>query len=214
MGVVAMDEVPSDAEIEQLVARARAGDREAKELLFGACRGYLRRFVELRLDPQLRARVDAYDVVQEAHLEAVRRIGDYLEQRPVPFRLWLRQIAHDWLLKMHRHHAATARRAVGREVSLPEQSSLLLAKELLGGGSTPSQQLNRGDLARRLHEAIAQLSEADREILLLRHFEGLSNPEVGELLQLDAGAVSKRHGRAMLRLHKILFASGLTESQL
>jgi RNA polymerase sigma-70 factor (ECF subfamily) len=153
-------------------------------------------------------------VVQEAQLEAVRRLGDYLQQRPMPFRLWLRQIAHDRLLKMHRHHAATARRALGREIALPEQSSLLLAQQLLGAGSTPSQQFNRGDLARRLHEAIAQLSEADREILLMRHFEQLSNQEVGELLRLDPGTVSKRHGRAMLRLHNILFARGLTESQL
>ncbi len=85
---------------------------------------------------------------------------------------------------------------------------------MLEAGSTPSHQVNRRELASRLRQAIAQLSDADREVLLMRHFEGLSNQEVGQLLRLDPGAISKRHGRAMLRLHKILFQSGLTESQL
>jgi RNA polymerase sigma-70 factor (ECF subfamily) len=210
-----MDEVPPDSpEIQHLVQRARVGDREAFEELFAGYRGYLHQFVELRLDPKLRARVDPSDIVQEAHLEAVRRLDDYLEQPPMPFRLWLRQLTLDRLLKIHRHHATTARRAVGREIPLPEQSSMLLAQHLLGAGSTPSQQVNRRELATRVRQAIAQLADADREILILRHFEGLSNPEVGQLLGLDPGTVSKRHGRAMLRLHKILFESGLTESQL
>ena len=61
---------------------------------------------------------------------------------------------------------------------------------------------------------MAQLSESDREILLLRNVEGLSNQEVGHLLGIEPGTACQRHGRAMLRLHKILFAGGMTESQL
>jgi RNA polymerase sigma-70 factor (ECF subfamily) len=210
-----MNEVqPDSPEIQHLVQRARAGDRQAFEELFAGYRTYLRQFVELRMDPKLRARADPSDIVQEAQLEAIRRLEDYLAQPPMPFRLWLRQITFNRLLKMHRHHVKTARRAVGREMPLPDQSSLLLAEQVLGAGSTPSQQVNRRELAGRLRQAMAQLAEADREILLLRHFEGLSNPEVGQLLGLDPNTVSKRHGRAMLRLHQILFESGLTESQL
>ena len=205
---------PDSPETQDLVQRACAGDPQALEGLFAGYRAYLRRLVELRLDPKLRARVDPSDIVQEAQLEAVRRLPAYLLRPPMPFRLWLRQLAFDRLLKMHRDHAARARRAVGREIALPEESSLLLAQQLLGAGSTPSQQVNRQELAGRLRQAIAQLGDTDREILLLRHFEGLSNPEVGQLLGLDPGTVSKRHGRAMLRLHKILFDSGLTESHL
>jgi RNA polymerase sigma-70 factor (ECF subfamily) len=205
---------PDPREIQDLIQRARGGEQEAFAELLAAYRGYLRRFVELRLDHRVRSRVDPSDVVQEAQLEAVRRLKTYLEQPSMPFRLWLRQLALDRLLKMHRHHAATARRAVEREIPLPEQSSIQLAERLLGGGSTPSQQVNRRELAGRLRLGMAQLADHDREILLLRHFEGLSNPEVGQLLGLDPGTVSKRHGRAMLRLHKILFESGLTESHL
>jgi RNA polymerase sigma-70 factor (ECF subfamily) len=210
-----MAEVPPDSSATQdLLQRAHAGEPRAIEELFAAYRPYLRQFVALRLDPKLRPRVDPSDVVQEAQMEAARRLEGYLDGPPVPFRLWLRQIAQDRLLNLHRRHVATARRAVGREQSLPEQSSAELAEQLRAAGSTPSQRLGRRELARRLRQAMAQLSEGDREILLLRNFEGLSNQEVGLLLGIDAAAASQRHGRAMLRLHKVLVAIGLTESEL
>jgi RNA polymerase sigma-70 factor (ECF subfamily) len=210
-----MAEVPPDSGATQdLLRRAHAGEPRALEDLFAGYRPYLRQFVALRLDPKLRPRVDPSDVVQEAQLEAARRLKGYLEEPAMPFRLWLRQIAQDRLLNLHRRHMATARRAVGREQPLPERSSLVLAEQLLASGSTPSLQLGRRELALRLGQAVAQLSEADREILLLRNYEGLSNQEVAHLLGIDAAAASQRHGRALLRLHKALVAAGLTESHL
>jgi RNA polymerase sigma-70 factor (ECF subfamily) len=205
---------PDSAQTQSLLERVQSGDRQAFDELFARHRPYLRQLVELRLDPKLRARVDPSDVVQEAHLEAFRRLNTYLQERPMPFRLWLRQIAHDRTLKTWRHHLGTGRRAAGREVPLPERSSLVLARQLLAGGSTPSQSLDRRELVQRLRQAIAQLPQTDREVILMRHFEGLSNPEVGCILGMDPATVSKRHGRAMLRLHRILFAGGMTESQL
>jgi RNA polymerase sigma-70 factor (ECF subfamily) len=210
-----MAEVPPDSEATQdLLQRAHAGDSRALEELFAGYRPYLRQFVALHLDPKLRPRLDPSDVVQEAQMEAARRLKSYPEGPPMPFRLWLRQIAQDRLCNLHRRHVETARRAVGREQPLPEQSSAMLAEQLLASGSTPSQRLGRRELARRLRQALAQLSDADREILLLRNFEGLSNQEVGVLLGIDAAAASQRHGRAMLRLHKVLVATGLKESEL
>src|SRR5262249_25406394 len=152
-------------ETQSLLVRARAGDREAFELLFARQRTYLKQLVELRLDPKLCARVDPSDVVQEAHLEALRRLNTYLEERPIPFRLWLRQIAYDRTLKARRHHLGTARRAIGREVPLPERSSLVLAERLLAGEPPPSQQVDRRELARRLRQAVAQLPDVDREVV-------------------------------------------------
>jgi RNA polymerase sigma-70 factor (ECF subfamily) len=99
-------------------------------------------------------------------------------------------------------------------VPLPERSSVVLARRLLAGGSSPSQQLDQRELAGRLRQAVAQLPPADREVVLLRHFEGLSTREVAFLLGLDPATASKRHGRALLRLHRILSEGGLTESQL
>jgi RNA polymerase sigma-70 factor (ECF subfamily) len=205
---------PNSAETLELLNRVRTGEDSASEELFTRYRDYLRGFIALRLDPQLRRRVDPSDVVQEAQMEAARRLQNYLKDEPLPFRLWLRQIALDRLLNLRRQHVATSRRAIGREQALPEQSSVVLARQLLASGSTPSQRLSRRELARRLAHAVSQLAEADREILLLRNFEGLSNQEVGLLLGIDPATASQRHGRAMLRLYKILVAGGLTESQL
>ena len=210
-----MDELqPDSAQTKTLLELAETGDRQAFEELFARHRPYLKQMVELRLDPKLRSRVDPSDVVQEAHLEAYRRLNTYLHERPMPFRLWLRQIAYDRTLKAWRFHRGTARRSAAREVPLPERSSLVLARQLLAGGSSPSRALDRGDLAQRLRQAMAQLPQDDREVILMRHFEGLSNQEIGCLLGIDPGTVSKRHGRALLRLHRILFASGITESEL
>ena len=205
---------PDSAETQQLLQQARAGDGQAAERLFARHRPYLRQFVDLRLDPALRPRVDPSDVVQEAQLEALRRLEDYLRQPPLPFRLWLRQLAYDRLRMLRRYHAQSARRAVSREVALPDRSSLLLAQHLLGSGPTPCQQLCQEELARRVRQAVAQLPEVDREILLMRTFEELSFHEVAYLLQIDPATARKRHGRALLRLHKLLSEGGLTESQL
>jgi RNA polymerase sigma-70 factor (ECF subfamily) len=210
-----MAEVRSDSqETQDLLGRIRAGERGAFAQLFAQHQAYLHRLVELRLDTRLRARLDPADVVQEAQLEALRRLDAYLDRPTLPFRLWLRQIACDRALKARRQHVGAARRAVGREVPLPEQSSVLLARQLLADDATPSQQVSRGELARRLRQAVTQLPEADRDLVMMRHFEGLSNKEVACLLGLEPATASRRHGRALLRLHRILSEGGLTESQL
>ena len=193
-----MDAVtPDSAETHALLCRAGAGDRAAFEQLFARYRVELRRFVELRLDSRLRARVDASDVVQDAQLDAYRRLADYLARRPMPFRLWLRRTAYERLLKLRRGHLEAARRAAGREAPLPDGSSLLLVRQLLAPGSTPSQQLDR--------------READREVLLLRSFEGLSNRETAQVLGLTPATASQRFGRSLLRLRGLLLDGGLAE---
>jgi RNA polymerase sigma-70 factor (ECF subfamily) len=203
---------PDSAQTQRLLEQAAAGDRDARDRLLERHRPYLCRLVELRLDPRLRARVDPSDVVQEAHMEANRRLADYLKKRPLPFRLWLRQLAYDRLLMLHRRHVRAARRTVQRDEALPEQSSLQLAGAFLAGGSTPSQRLVQREFAERVRAAVAQLAEADREVLVLRKLEGLSNQETAQVLGIDPATASRRFGRAVLRLREILLQSGLMES--
>jgi RNA polymerase sigma-70 factor (ECF subfamily) len=205
---------PDSAETESLLHRAGAGDRQAFNFLFAEHRAFLRQVVELRIDRRLRARVDPSDVVQEAQLEAYRRLSDYLDRRPMPFRLWLRKTTFERLLKIERRHVQAAQRSVKREAPLPEQSSLQFARRLLARGATPSQRLDACEMARRIREAVARLPEIDREVVLMRNFEGLSNHEVACLLSLDPATASKRHGRALLRLRQILVEDGVKESQL
>src|SRR5665213_414678 len=195
-----MDEPASDsAEVLALLSQARAGEKHAFDRLFALCESQLRRFVDLRLDPKLRPRVDPSDIVQEAHLEAFRRLDDFLETPTLPFKLWLRQITLDRLLMMRRRHVGAARRSLAREAALPDGSSCSLARQLIAAGSTPSQQVGREELARRVREAVALLAEADREIILMRTFESLSFEEIAHLIGVEAAAARKRHGRALLR---------------
>jgi len=199
------------AETERLLEELRGGDRSARERLFSRHRGYLRRVVGLRADPKLRARVDPSDVVQEAQLEATRRLDDYLDNPVLPFRLWLRQIAYDRLAMLHRRHVLASRRTVERDVPLPARSSMLLAQQLLAAAPSPHEQLVRRELARRLRDALAQLADIDREIILLRNFEGLSNQEAAQVLGIEPVAASKRYGRALLRLRNLLVRSDAVE---
>jgi RNA polymerase sigma-70 factor (ECF subfamily) len=205
---------PDSAETQTLLLQAHSGDRRAFDELFGRHREALRWSVELRLDGKLRARVDPSDIVQETHLEAYQRLADYLERRPMPFRLWLRKTAYERLLKVQRHHMKTARRTVCREVPLPEHSSILLADQLLASGPTPSQQIAKGELAQKLRGALMQLPAPQREVLLMRNFEGLSYQEVACILDIDPATARKRYGRALLQLRYLLLEGGLTESEL
>jgi len=189
-----------------LLARVRGGDDQAIEELLARHRSALRRFVELRLDSRLNPRLDPSDVVQEAQLEVVRNIRDYLRREPMPFWLWLHRTTYQNLVRLRRVHVLAARRSVVREVSLPDASSILLAHKLFANKSWPGQQLVDEEIRRRVQEALTRLDEIDREMLQLRAFEGLENDEVARVLDLEPGTASKRYGRALIRLRQALAA--------
>ncbi|HEY3241909.1 MAG TPA: sigma-70 family RNA polymerase sigma factor [Phycisphaerae bacterium] len=207
------DPICDSPETGDLLRQARSGDPAAVGLLLARHRSYLRRMVQLRMDPRIRGRVDASDVVQEAQIEALRRLREYLAQAALPFRLWLRQIAYDRLLMFQRRDARAARRTVTREVAFPEEPSRQLAQRLLSAESSPSIHMAREELSRRISDALLQLSEDDREIVLLRNFEELSNSEAAQVLQIEPATASKRYGRALLRLRAALLADGAGEVQ-
>jgi RNA polymerase sigma-70 factor (ECF subfamily) len=206
---------PTDDSLEtcRLLAAAGQGDNQALAALLDRHRPWLTAFAAARLDPRLRARVDPADVVQETQAEVCARLGDYLSRRPVSFRTWLLKTAYDRLGKLKRAHLLAQRRSVLQETPLTDDSSLLLAEQLAAPHSSPWEGVARREIARRVRQALARLAEIDREVLLLRYVEGLDNQEIGFLLALEPGAVSKRHGRALLRLHAELVADGLGESQ-
>jgi RNA polymerase sigma-70 factor (ECF subfamily) len=206
-------ERPDPQETENLLAQIRSGDRAALDQLLAGHRAFMRRVVELRLDRRLSARVDPSDVVQDAQLEAARRIDYFLERGPMPFHLWLRQMAQDRLIQLRRRHLEAECRSIDLEVALPEGSSAQLGRHLLGAGPGPAQEVMDRELARRVREALARLPEGDREILLMRNFEGLTNQEAAQALGVPPGTASTRYGRAVLRLRQALRDGGLTESK-
>jgi RNA polymerase sigma-70 factor (ECF subfamily) len=164
--------------------------------------------IGLRLDRAVGRRVDASDVVQEVMLKASGRLADYLKSPSLPFHLWLRQIAHDHVIDAHRRHRVAGARSVDREApmasSFADRSSIELAARLRDPSPTPAAEALRRELERRFQEAIGELDELDREVVLLRHFEQLSNGEVARALGLSEPAAGMRHLRALRRLRAIL----------
>jgi RNA polymerase sigma-70 factor (ECF subfamily) len=201
-----LDSAETGAWLEQI----RWGDAQALEDLLARCRPLLRAFVEVRLDQRLRRRVDCSDVVQEVQVEVLRRMDEYLRDTPMPFALWLSKIASQRLLNLRRDHHRQ-RRSLKREVTLTQPSSLLLVRRALGAVSTPSQQVQAQEQAQRIHQAVARLSEADQEILWLRHVEELPYEEIACLLEIEPATARKRYGRALIRLQKVLSEHGLLE---
>jgi RNA polymerase sigma-70 factor (ECF subfamily) len=173
-------------------------------------RARLRKLVALRLDPRLQGRVDPSDVIQEAYLDAARRLPEY-EQEPqrMPFYLWLRFLVGQRIFELHRRHLGAQARNVGREISLyrgpmPEASSAAIAAQLIGRQTSPSQAAVRAERKLRLQEALNQMDPIDREVLVLRHYEQLTNSETALVLGLDKSAASKRYARALIRLKDLL----------
>jgi RNA polymerase sigma-70 factor (ECF subfamily) len=205
------DVQPDSARTQGLLDRIGAGDRQALEELLACYRPRLLVFAAARLDPQVRARVDPSDVVQETQLRIAGRIDEYLEQRPMPFHLWVRKLAYERLLNARRDHRTTARRSVDQEVNWPAESSLLLARPLLSARASPSAAAAARERAERIARAVATLADADREILLMRHVEELPYGEIACLLNIEPAAARKRYGRALLRLRKVLADQGLLE---
>ncbi len=194
---------------QELLDQAREGKAEAVDALLARHREPVRRMIDLRLDPAIVQRVDASDVVQEVLLEASRRLQEYLHKPAMPFHLWLRHIAKDHLIDAHRRHHQAQKRGVDREQPIhrpawADRSSLELAGQLLDPERTPASEAIQQELQRRLHEAIDQLEEADREVILMRHFEALSNQEVAAALELTEAAASMRYLRALRRLRDLL----------
>jgi RNA polymerase sigma-70 factor, ECF subfamily len=192
-----------------LLDRATAGDQDALARLFAHYRARLKRMVALRLDRRLRGRVDASDVLQEAYLDLAKRAPDFLARPTMPFFLWLRLLTGQRLLAIHRKHFKAKMRDAGQEIALqqgamPPASSASLAARLLGRLTTPSQAAMRAELRLRLQEALNGMDDIDREVLVLRHFEELSNGETAAILGLQPAAASNRYVRALKRLRSIL----------
>lgn len=197
-----------DQESETLLERLRGGDESSLAELFLRHRARLWRLVEFRLDPRLRGRVDADDVLQEAYLNAAQRVPHFLEKPSMSFFIWIRLIVDQTLADVHRRHLGAQLRDAGREIRIggvhPHGTSTSLAFQIVGNLTSPSQAAIREETYRLLEEAIESMDSMDREVLALRHFEELTNGEVAEVLGIQEKAASIRYIRALRRLKGIL----------
>lgn len=200
---------PEGEHTQELLKNVADGDQSAMNRLMDRHREAVRRMIQMRLDHAVARRVDASDVVQDVLMEASQRLNDYMQNPSMPFHLWLRQLAKDRIIDMHRRHRAAKRRSVDREQNLSglgsdDQSAADLAALLKDAELTPAAAALRKEMEERFLVALDQLEENDREIVIMRHFEHLGNSEVAEALQLSAPAAGMRYLRAIRRLRELL----------
>jgi len=198
-----------EPDTDHLLEAASGGNAQARGELLERHRARLQRMVGIRFDRRLAARVDPSDVVQETLAEASVKLDAYLHERPLAFYPWLRQIAQQRLTDLHRRHLLAQRRSVSREepAGLPSESAMELAERLLAG-EAPSAGLRREEQRVRVRQALEQLPERDRDVLVLRYLEQLSTAETAAVLGSSPGAVRVRTLRALQRLRDILNTRG------
>ena len=198
-------EDPASEELQRLTDSA---DKSGIRQLIERYRGRLKKMVALRADPRLSSRIDPSDIVQEAIMDAEKRLTEYLRNRPLPVYPWLRQITWQRLVDLHHHHLSRQKRSVLRErddlLNLPDKSAYRLVDHFVDPRSSPSERLMREELRHRLRQALDRLDSQDREILVLRHLEQMPVKEIAALLQISSSAVKMRRLRAIQRLQTAL----------
>lgn len=190
-----------------------AQDKAKLAELFDQNRDRLKRIVSSSMDRRVQARMDASDVLQETFIEAFGRVHEYLATPNVSLFVWLRFLAKQRLAMMHRQHLGAQARDVRRDVPLPSAANGLaavseLAAHLAASLTTASAALSRKELGLNVHLALDKLDDKSREILMLRHFEQLSNCESAEVLNISATAACNRYIRALERLKRTLNSLG------
>ena len=196
-------------EHDELVHGVTQGDEAALARLFSFHYDRLWRIVNFRLDRRLRGRVDADDIMQEAYLSASQRMDKFLYDHPRSLFIWLRMIVTQTLVDVHRRHIGAKKRDASRDVSVSSgwsaaSTSYSLSFHLLGHLTSPSQAAVRAELSEQIDQALAGMSDIDREVLALRHFEELTNIETAHVLDMSEQAASIRYIRAISRLRSVL----------
>ncbi len=201
---------PSD-ETPELVNRVIRGDTDALSELFAIHRPRLWRMVNFRIDARLKGRIDADDILQEAWMRAIDRIDSFLRDASRSTFIWFRMIVTQTMVDLHRRHVGAQKRSAAKEHSIhggwsSDSTSVSLARHLLGHLSSPSAAVMRAELSSQLETALSTMSDIDREVLALRHFEELSNSETSLVLEMSEQAASARYVRALARLRHVLEA--------
>ena len=186
---------------QELIVRARSGEREAMDSLLAVLRPHLEMLAREYADPG-RAEGSAADLVQEAWLRAWQKLDQFQggasdEETLAKFRVWVEQIVHRLGLNARRDRNAQRRRPQGRAIvhlSSAGGSSRPRGASPPAAGPTPSANVRQDEEAELVRTALARLPEPlDREILRLRVFEGVSLRQIAERLEISYDKVRERY---------------------
>jgi RNA polymerase sigma-70 factor (ECF subfamily) len=192
-------------EFARLLSDARAGSRDALGQLVESCRPYLLMIANQDLDPKLRAKIGASDIVQETMLTAQQQIADFRGNGKNELLAWLRGILINDLLQTRRRYRKTDKRQVDREVSLAGgERADEPPIDFAGAQATPGTYAVASEEAALLRRAMSSLSKDDQQVLQLHNWEQLSFAEIGQRMERSPEAVRKLWSRAVLRLQQEL----------
>lgn len=183
-----------------LVERVRTGDQRAFKLLVER---YQRKIYSVALG-MLKDKEEARDVAQEAFVKVYRYIDHF--KGDASFYTWLYRITVNICIDVMRKKGSTS----GREaVEFDESVKMDMAEANIGAvgsrlGTNPQKSALRAELAQRITDAIHQIPEAHRKILLLREVEGMSYEDLARTLNIPKGTVMSRLFHARLKMQKIL----------
>lgn len=187
-----------------LLTLAQSGDQSAQNVLLVRHKDRLRRMVMALMDPRLSARIDPSDVLQDAFATATRQFPKYLENPSIDFYPWLRQIVKEELINMHRHHVRAQRRSVVRERFsyrvVDETSVMQLAEKLISREQSPSSIAYQREQLDAVKKGMERMSEAERELLLMRFIERLTIREISAVQGIAKSTARLRVLRAVQRL--------------
>lgn len=148
-------------------------------------------------------------MVQETLLCAARNLAGFRGGGEPEWRAWLARIAEREIIRQTRRHLGADRRAVGREAPLPDGSGSVtgaprLDAWLAASGAGPSASVQRRERAALLAAALDRLPADYREVLVLRHLQGLEFAEVALRMGRSSGAARVLWTRALRRLREVL----------
>ncbi len=196
-------------EVPGLLDRARQGDGPALGKLLERYQAYLSLLARVQIGRRMQGKLDVADVVQETYLEANRGIGQFRGHSEQQFLAWLRQILVGILANQVRRYLGTKRRDVRLERELQDdldRSSVYLGSHLISAQSSPSAQASRREQAVLLADAMEQLPDDYREVIVLRQLEGLTFPQVASRMGRTEDSVKNLWARALARLRRSLEA--------
>ncbi len=197
---------PKDLEI----LRSRDPDERRRLLaeFFGRNEKRLRSMVDLRLDANVRGRIDPSQIIEQARAEASRRIDEYARAPRIPLFLWLHSITAQKLRDAHRNLAASrndARREICLQFTvLPEASTEALEAAFLAKPPSPIPGGMQEQARVRVRRALESMGPLDREILALKHFERFTNAEAALMLGIHEAAAGQRYLNALRSLQQVL----------
>jgi RNA polymerase sigma-70 factor (ECF subfamily) len=189
----------------QMLAVARNGSNEALGEALEACRGYLLLVAHRELDPHLRVKGDASDLVQDTFFDAQRDFAQFQGESEAELLAWLRQVLLHKLANHARKYKYTDKRSVDREVALPDgNSSSGFCGGLAVDEPSPSATAMASERASALERALARLPEDYRRVIGWRLDERRSFDEIGQMLSRSGNAARKLWTRAIERLEQEL----------